>query len=193
MREVFATATAAPTADVIDEIMLANDLLHGAPSLCELATTSDFGLNVLLNDYSERMSGRSADVHQVRLWHRNGMDAGYRDLGIIDVTVSKGYLVDLAGEILFTRKRKPSARSSTKFPASTGSSQCKRGILASLTLGPDEASGPIAWCAGLLQSQFRKLAPEATCFVFGFEADLKSKAAGDDHGFETCRLNTLSI
>jgi hypothetical protein len=39
--------------------------------------------------------------HRVRLWLKRGFDLEHRDLGMVDVTLHKGYLVDLAGEIAF--------------------------------------------------------------------------------------------
>jgi hypothetical protein len=37
----------------------------------------------------------------VHLWLKRGNDLSHRDLGMVEVTLHKGYLVDLAGEIAF--------------------------------------------------------------------------------------------
>jgi hypothetical protein len=42
------------------------------------------------------------DTYQVRLWLKRGIDPSYRDLGVLEVVLVKGYLVDLAGQITFT-------------------------------------------------------------------------------------------
>ena len=42
-----------------------------------------------------------ADSYRVHLWLKRGIDLNHRDLGTVDVTLNKGYLVDLAGEIAF--------------------------------------------------------------------------------------------
>jgi hypothetical protein len=41
------------------------------------------------------------DSHRVHLWLKRGIDLNHRDLGTVDVTLHKGYLVDLAREIAF--------------------------------------------------------------------------------------------
>ena len=63
------------------------------------------------------MSGDRADragSYRVHLWLKRGINLNHRDLGMVDVTLRKGYLVDLAGEIPL--------RPLTRSPASTVSS-----------------------------------------------------------------------
>lgn len=50
MGHKFAASATALAANVIDKIVLADHLLHGAPSLESRRRRSDIGLNVLLND-----------------------------------------------------------------------------------------------------------------------------------------------
>ena len=47
-----------------------------------------------------------ADSHRVHLWLRRGGDLSHRDLSMVEVTLHKGYLVDLAGEIAFNLEDK---------------------------------------------------------------------------------------
>jgi len=52
------------------------------------------------------MPRHTTDIHRVRLLHRSSLEGGYRDLGVVDVTLAKGYLVDQAGEITFVQDEK---------------------------------------------------------------------------------------
>ena len=47
-----------------------------------------------------------ADSYRVHLWLRRGGDLSHRDLSMVEVTLHKGYLVDLAGEITFSLEDK---------------------------------------------------------------------------------------